>query len=183
MPRSLCCSISWRICRMTAWNPKFSISNLGTTQREQESRGRVCGVHDQRQRRTSLCSGSRQRAAEPRQFTESAAMIPTIGESPSSPRQLQTSQVELSELVVSEGAGGLLVVRVPRATHPPYGTSSGMFNNESARTASRWIPTRSSGIRSRSARSTGAGYRLQAFASRISGCHRGSAGAVVSGAR
>jgi len=35
--------------------------------------------------------------------------------------------VELSELPVSEGTGRLLVVRVPQGSHPPYGTSSGMF--------------------------------------------------------
>lgn len=35
--------------------------------------------------------------------------------------------VELSELSVPDGTTRVLVVRVPRGTQPPYGTSSGIF--------------------------------------------------------
>jgi ATP-dependent DNA helicase RecG len=51
--------------------------------------------------------------------------------------------VELSELAVSEGTGRLLVVRVPRGSHPPYGTSSGMFKR---RIGKNCMPIGSSGV-------------------------------------
>lgn len=35
--------------------------------------------------------------------------------------------VEVEELRVPEGTGRLLVVRVPRGEHPPYGTAQGLF--------------------------------------------------------
>lgn len=35
--------------------------------------------------------------------------------------------VEVSELLVPEGTGRVLVVRVPRGIHPPYGTAQGVF--------------------------------------------------------
>src|SRR5215203_6881630 len=35
--------------------------------------------------------------------------------------------VEVEELKVPEGTGRLLVVRVPRGEHPPYGTAQGLF--------------------------------------------------------
>jgi ATP-dependent DNA helicase RecG len=36
-------------------------------------------------------------------------------------------EVEVTELAVPEGTGRLLVVRVPRGSHPPYGTAQGLF--------------------------------------------------------
>jgi len=36
-------------------------------------------------------------------------------------------EVEVAELAVPEGTGRLLVVRVPRGPHPPYGTAQGLF--------------------------------------------------------
>jgi ATP-dependent DNA helicase RecG len=36
-------------------------------------------------------------------------------------------EAEVTELVVPEGTGRLLVVRVPRGAHPPYGTAQGLF--------------------------------------------------------
>jgi ATP-dependent DNA helicase RecG len=36
-------------------------------------------------------------------------------------------EVEITELKVPEGTGRLLVVRVPRGAHPPYGTAQGLF--------------------------------------------------------
>jgi ATP-dependent DNA helicase RecG len=36
-------------------------------------------------------------------------------------------QVEVDELVVPEGTGRLLLVRIPKGTNPPYGTAQGVF--------------------------------------------------------
>lgn len=35
--------------------------------------------------------------------------------------------VEVEELRVPEGSGRLLVVRVPKGEHPPYGTAQGLY--------------------------------------------------------
>ena len=47
-------------------------------------------------------------------------------------------EVELEELRVPEGTGKLLLIRVPKGLHPPYGTAQGLFKSVWRRTACRW---------------------------------------------
>jgi len=100
-------------------------SNLGTTPTSKKvaveyaacmasAKGGVIGVRGQRQ------------CARPSRGKDSAAMIPTIGESP--PRLDNCKHRSRTERTRGfRGSGGLLVVRGLRGTHPPYGTSSGML--------------------------------------------------------
>ena len=85
--------------------------------------------------------------------------------------------VEVEELRVPEGTGRLLVVRVPRGEHPPYGTAQGLFKQ---RVGKNCMPMDAqSFVRSQIA--TGAmdwsGERSRELTDRRSRCRRDRAGA------